>query len=97
VSVGAQMSSATVNQSITSLSVAMRNVMTAVANLSLNVNGQGDGLEFLEGLGFDSGDAQSALNAISYLNTVAQVYFGQAVQDSDYDFNQQLSQFWAGQ
>jgi len=40
-------------------------------------------------------DAQYALNMISYLNTVAGVYFGTATQGSDFNFNQQLSQIWA--
>jgi hypothetical protein len=91
------MSSATIDNDITTFSVSMRNLMTAVQNLSLNVNGQGDGQAFLESVGYDSGDATTALNAISYLNTVAAVYFGDAAQADEYDFNQQLSQYWAGQ
>lgn len=96
-SVGGQISSATIDGNITALSVAMRNLMTAVQNLSLNVNGQGEGLAFLESIGYGSEDAATAQAAISYLNTVAGVYFGSASQPSDFDFNQQLSQYWAGQ
>jgi len=91
------MSVATIDNDITTFSVGMRNLMTAVQNLSLNVNGQGDGQAFLESVGYDSDDAATALNAISYLNTVAAVYFGDAAQADEYDFNQQLSQYWAGQ
>jgi hypothetical protein len=91
------MSVATIDNDITTFSVGMRNLMTAVQNLSLNVNGQGDGQAFLESVGYDSDDAATALNAISYLNTVAAVYFGVAAQADEYNFNQQLSQYWAGQ
>jgi hypothetical protein len=96
-SVGGQISSSTIDDGITTLSVQMRNLMTAVQNLSLNVNGQGEGLTFLESIGYSSDDAATAQAAISYLNTVAGVYFGTAAQPDDFDFNQQLSQYWAGQ
>ena len=33
---------------------------------------------------------------ISYLNTVAGVYFGTATQTPAYNFDQQLSMLWAG-
>jgi hypothetical protein len=58
--VGNSMSMDSVNQGITNLSVAMRNLMQAVQNLSLNVNGQGNGVALLEALGFDSADAAAA-------------------------------------
>lgn len=96
-SVGGQLSASSVSQSITDLSVQMRNIMQAVVNLSVNVNGQASGLATLEAAGYSAADAQTALNAISYMNTVAGVYFGTAAQASDYNFNQQLSQYWAGQ
>jgi hypothetical protein len=94
--VGVQLNSGAVDQLITNLSVQMRNVMAAVANLSLNVNGQGAGLVYLESIGFSAGDAAQAQAAISYMNTIAGVYFGTATQGSDFDFNQVLSQYWAG-
>jgi hypothetical protein len=97
VTVGNQASSGSVNNAITSLSVQMRGVMQAVSDLSTFVNGQGTGLATLESLGYDSTDAQTALNMISYLNTVAGVYFGTASQATEFNFNQELSQMWAGQ
>jgi hypothetical protein len=33
---------------------------------------------------------------ISYLNTVAGVYFGTATQGSQFNFDQQLSEVWGG-
>lgn len=94
--VGAQLSAIGIDSSITNLSVAMRDLMQQVVNLSMNVNGQGTGLATLESIGYSSADAQTAINAIAYLNTVAEVYFGTATQVSDFDFNNQLSQYWAG-
>src|ERR1700728_2501678 len=76
--VGVQLNAVAVNQLITNLSVAMRDVLTDVSNLSLNVNGQGGGLAYLESIGFTAGDAATALAAISYTNTIAGVDFGTA-------------------
>src|SRR6516162_10057110 len=100
--VGGQASSGTVDATLTSLAISMRNLMTQVSNLSTWVNGQGGGLAMLEGLGYPSAgnagnpggisDAQLALNMIAYLNTVAEVYFGSATQGTQFNFNQELSQ-----
>jgi hypothetical protein len=95
--VGGQLSVSSVDNSITNLAVQLRNTLTAIQNLSLNVNGQGNGLALLESLGYDSTDAAAAQGAISYLNTIAAVYFGTASQGTDFDFNQVLSQYWGGQ
>jgi hypothetical protein len=75
----------------------MRNIMQKCINLSIQINGQGGGQASLEAIGYSAEDATTALAAISYLNTVAQVYFGSASQPTDFDFNQELSQYWAGQ
>lgn len=105
--VGATIGSDQINNIITSLAVAMRDVMENVHHLDLSVNGQGKGLEYLMSTGFSGSpnpanpggvsDADLALSTISYLNTVAQVYFGAAAQADPYNFNQQLSSVWAGQ
>lgn len=96
-SVGAPITSDLISRQVTDLAVQMRKVMQAVVNLSVNVNGQGNGLAFLEAAGYDAADAAEAQNAVSYLNTVAGVYFGTAAQPAEFNFNQQLSQYWAGQ
>jgi hypothetical protein len=95
------------NNIITSLAVNLRDVMRKIANTSLAVNGQGDGLAYLESIGYSGtanpanpggvSDAALAQTIISYLNTVAGVYFGTATQASEFDFDQQLSEFWGGQ
>lgn len=105
--VGATIGSGQVDNIITSLAVGMRDVMRQVYNLNLAVNGQGAGLAYLESIGYSGtanpanpggiSDAQYALNTISYLNTVADVYFGTAAQTPAYNFDQQLSEVWAGQ
>lgn len=95
--VGAPITSDQVSRQITDLAVQLRKVMEAVSHLSVNVNGQGNGLVFLEDTGYNATDAAAAQNAISYLNTIAGVYFGTATQATTFNFHQQLSQYWAGQ
>ena len=95
--VGSTIGSGQIDNIITALAVALRDVMQHIANLNLAVNGQGAGLAYLESLGYSPADAATALSVISYLNTVAGVYFGTATQTPAYNFNQQLSEVWAGQ
>jgi hypothetical protein len=97
VSVGNQLSKAQIDGLISQYAVQMRVLMTAIQDLSQNVNGQGAGLATLEAAGYDSTDAATALTAIGYLNTPAAIYFGTATQTSDFNFNQELSQYWGGQ
>lgn len=104
--VGATIGSSQVDNIITSLAVQLRTVMQQIGNLNLAVNGQGAGLAYLESIGYSAApdpanpggvsDAEFALNMISYLNTVAGVYFGTATQGTEFNFNQQLSEVWAG-
>ena len=104
--VGAVIGSDQTNNTITSLAVQLRNIMTEIHRLDLSVNGQGTGLAYLESIGFGSApnpanpggesDAALAQTTISYLHTVAQVYFGDAAQSPAYNFDQQLSSVWAG-
>jgi hypothetical protein len=102
--VGNNLSSGTIDQLISSYSVQMRDLMTKIQYLSTNINGQAQGLEFLEAAGYDSTDAVTALAAIAYLSTPAGCYFGTVQQGGSggtgatlFDFNQELSQYWAGQ
>jgi hypothetical protein len=95
--VGNQLESGQVSQLITNYTVAMRNLCQAIANLNMNVNGQAEGLATLEAAGYDSADAQTALSAIGYLNTVSQVWFGGAAQTPAFNFNNELSPYFGGQ
>ena len=105
--VGLQGNNATMDQALTSLSVQLRNTMYSISNLNSWVNGQGDGLTVLAALGYSTvpsstnpggvSDAQFASSMLSYLNTMAAVYNGSAAQTPAFNFNQELSQLWAGQ
>jgi hypothetical protein len=107
VPVGAVIGSSQVDNIITALAVRLRDTARQIYNLNLAVNGQGAGLAYLESIGYGSAsnpanpgsvsDAALALSMIGYLNTVASVYFGSAAQTPAYDFDQQLSEVWAGQ
>lgn len=104
--VGNQATEASINQAITAYATQLRDLMQNIANLSMGVNGQGAGLAYLQGVGYGGSsdplnpgsisDAQYALNMISYLNTVAGLYFGTATQSAEFSFHQELSQVWAG-
>jgi len=102
--VGASIGFDQMNNMITSSAVHLRDVLQQISELSLSVNGQGDGLAYLESLGFSGdpraenpggvSDAAYAQSMISYENTVAGVYFGTATQATAFNFSQQLSQLW---
>lgn len=104
--VGAVIGSSQVDNIMSALAVQLRDVMRQIYNLNLAVNGQGAGLAYLQSIGYSGvsnpanpgsvSDAQLALNMISYLNTVAGVYFGTATQGTQFNFDQQLSMLWAG-
>lgn len=106
-SVGSSIGSDQISNVITSLSVNLRNIMQQISNLNTAVNGQGAGLAYLESIGYTStanpanpgsiSDAQYALNMIAYLNTMAEVYYGTTAQTPAFNFDQELSQMWAGQ
>lgn len=104
--VGATIGKDQMDNIITSLAVHLREIMQDVADTNLSVNGQAQGLAYLQSIGYSNvsnpnnpgsvSDAQYALNMIAYLNTVAGVYFGTATQATMFNFNQALSQMWGG-
>jgi hypothetical protein len=94
--VGTQLTSGNVNAQITNYSLQLRNLLTSISQLSMNVNGQGTGQATLVAAGYSSTDATTALAAISYLNTIAALYFGTATQATTFNFNNQLSVYWGG-
>jgi hypothetical protein len=105
-SVGQAVNSSQVDISLINYAVGLRDLMQNISNLSTWINGQGNGLAYLEELGYSSAanannpggisDAQFALNLIAYLNTIAGVYFGTAAQGTTFNFNNELSQLWNG-
>jgi hypothetical protein len=104
--VGAVIGSGQVDNIMSALAVQLRTVMQQIANLNLSVNGQGQGLAYLQAVGYSNAanaanpggvsDAALALSVISYLNTMSAIYFGTAAQPSPFNFNNQLSEVWAG-
>lgn len=104
--VGQAVSSGQVDNDLINYSIALRDLMIQITNLSTWINGQGQGLAYLEGLGYGDtpdtsnpgniSDAQQALNLIAYLNTIAGVYYGTATQGTTFNFNNELSQLWNG-
>jgi hypothetical protein len=112
--VGTQPTNATIDNQLTAMSLQLRNLMQAAVNLSTQVNGTGQGLAVLEGYGYSSAanagnpgdisDASYALQMIAYLNTVAEVYFGNVQQGGSggtgavtFNFNNALAELWNGQ
>jgi hypothetical protein len=105
--VGATIGSDQMNNILTAFAVQLRNACRQISNLNLAVNGQGAGLAYLQSIGYSNtsnpanpgsvSDAALALSVISYLNTVAGVYFGTATQGTTFNFDQQLSEVWGGQ
>jgi hypothetical protein len=104
VAVGNQPTNGAVDGQITNLSVSLRNLMQNISNLSTWINGQNQGLTYLESLGYSTGDAQTVLTLIAYMNTISGVYYGTVQQGGsggtgaiEFDYNNALSQLWAGQ
>lgn len=84
--VGAPIGSSQIDNMITAFAVRLRNLATDISELNLSVNGEGDGLAYLQQKGYSNApnpdnpggvsDAELALTKIGYLNTNAGVYFG---------------------
>jgi hypothetical protein len=107
-SVGMQANKAVMDQNLTQLALQMRNLMTQVANewQSVNNGAGGTPVEVLTALGYDNSntdapgdqsDAAYASYLLNTMNTLAQIYFGQATQATEYDFDNALAVLWAGQ
>lgn len=113
-SIGNQATVSGLNNTLSNYATGLRNYMTGLSQLSTFINGQGNGLQTLEQIGYGStantsnpgnvSDAQLVLNMIGYLNTIAGVYFGNVQQGGSdgtgailFNFDQELSQLWAGQ
>jgi hypothetical protein len=104
--VGAVIGSSQVDNILSALAVQLRDSCRQIYNLNLAVNGQATGLAYLVSIGYSNvanpanpggiSDAQLALNMIAVLNTMAGLYFGTATQATTFNFDQQLSQLWAG-
>jgi hypothetical protein len=95
------------DQTLSSLAVQLRALMTQVQNewTFVNNGAAGSAVEVLTGIGYDNTDDTSpggqtdaayASYVLDTMNTLAQVYFGDATQASDFDFNNALAPLWGG-
>lgn len=106
-SVGPVITKGVIDTSLGNLAVQSMQLMQQIANLNKLVTGGGDGLAYLESLGYssaanpdnpgDASDAQYALNLVGYLNTQAGVYYGTLTQASEFDFDNALASLRGGQ
>lgn len=75
--VGQQANSTIMDQTLTNLAIQVRDLMERIHNLNTQVNGQGNGLAYLEGIGYDAGSAATAQTLINYFANIQGIYFGQ--------------------
>ena len=101
-SVGNQSSQGNVNQSLTQLSLAMRELMADVLQQQAYLTKLGS--SGLQGLGFTSGDATAVLDDINHMATVAGCYKGTVQQGGTggtgailFNFEDFLTHLWAGE
>jgi hypothetical protein len=106
-SVGPVVTSGTIDTALSNLAVDAMQLMQQIANLNTLVTSGGNGLAYLESVGYSSAanpdnpggvsDAQYALDFVGYLNTQAGVYFGTLTQASTFDFHNALAPARGGQ
>lgn len=107
-SVGEQATKAGMDQALTQLAVQMRNLMQQVQNEWTNVNNGAAGTPaaVLVQMGYDNtnSDAPGAQSDAAYadyvlntMNTMAQVFFGNATQADTFNFYNALAPLMAGQ
>jgi hypothetical protein len=105
--VGTVIGSSQVDNILTNLAVNFRNLAQQAANLSIEVTGQGQGLAYLESIGYSNtpdpanpggiSDAAWALQLVNYFANVSGVWFGTATQASAFSYNNAVATLWAGQ
>ena len=93
--VGNQATVQSVNGSLSSMAITLRNQCQCIVNLQEFITQLG--LAGLEALGFSPTDAASVISYANYLNTIAGVFFGTATQATQYNFANQLAPLYAGQ
>jgi hypothetical protein len=101
VSVGSQPSQGNINQTLTSLALALREMSTDILEQWAYLNKEG--LTGLDGLGFSAADAGLVLTMIDYMATVAQVYKGTVQAQGSggtgaimFNFEDALTPLWGG-
>ena len=99
---GNQPTVVSVNNTLTSLAVQLRNVMGTIREQQTPIQNMGSA--GLQALGFTSADAASVLSFFGYMNSVEEVYYGQLQQGGTggtgatlFNFDNALSAVWGGQ
>lgn len=105
--VGSVIGSSQIDNILTNFAVSFRNLAQQAQNLSIEVTGQGQGLAYLESLGYSStanpanpggiSDAAWALQLVNYFGNYGGVWFGTATQGTEFNFNNAVAPLWAGQ
>src|ERR1700722_14423630 len=96
------------DQTLTAVAVQLRQVMSTIrARWTFVNNGaEGTAVTVLTAIGYDNSqatapggltDAAYAAYLLDQLNTMAEIYLGQATQPSTYDFDNALAPLWGGQ
>lgn len=93
--VGPQIQSTQVDNILSSLAVRLRDLASDILESSAYLNNLG--LAGLETAGYSAADAQTALNDIDFMTTIAQVYKGTATQAAEFNFENALTSLWGGQ
>jgi hypothetical protein len=106
--VGTQANKAAMDQNLTALAMQARNLMAAIQNEWTNVNNGAAGtpVAVLTTMGYDNtntdapggqSDASYADYLLNNLNTLAQLFYGNATQADRFDFYNALAPLMAGQ
>lgn len=100
-SVGNQQTKQGMDNALTSLSMQLQTIMQQIRQVSQQVNGQGNGLAYLEGIGYTNtanpanpgsqSDAAWALQALGYLNQLASIHDGSQNLAGAFNFQNALS------
>jgi hypothetical protein len=93
--VGDQADITRVNTQLSSIALQLRNWSTQALNYAHYLNKIGQ--TGLENMGYTPADAQQVILQADYMQTIAQIYVGQATQATVFDFNDALSSLWAAQ
>jgi hypothetical protein len=84
-----------VNTQLSSVALQLRNWATASLNFAQYVNKIGTA--GLEAMGFTPADAAQVITEADYMQTIAQIYKGEATQGTTFDFEDALCGLWAAQ
>lgn len=95
--VGLSTNPSTLNATAGNYALQLRDLLRNISNFAEWCNGLGGLAGFETAFGLSPADAQTMMNMISYMNTVAGVYQGTATQASEFDFDNALSVLWGGQ